>query len=66
MFSKAKVVSFVSSSSNSNEINVSGIGATMNVNQNQNYVMKIIKKLIWESLLQGGLANPEINKKTGT
>ena len=63
--SRAKVVSFVSSSSNSNEINVSGIGATMNVNQNQNYVMKNNKKIDLGVTFTGGLANPEINKKTG-
>ena len=62
--SRAKVVSFVSSSNNSNEINVSGIGATMNVNQNQNYVMKNNKKIDLGVTFTGGLANPEINKKT--
>jgi len=62
---RAKVVSFVSSSSNSNSINVSGIGVTMNVNQNQNFIIKNNKKIDLGVTFTGGLANPEINKKTG-
>jgi len=61
--SRAKVVSFVSSSSD--QINVSGIGATMNVNQDQNYIMKNNKKIDLGVTFTGGLADSQINKKTG-
>jgi hypothetical protein len=61
--SRAKVVSFVSSSSD--QINISGIGATMNVNQDQNYIMKNNKKIDLGVTFTGGLADSQINKKTG-